>query len=666
MRARGTRRYAAWRAASVVLGLAVLTGAGASVAGAAGREVVWSGASRAVDVASRAGLHGDVMPYDDLATKFHVDFTVNADGSVDVAEHITWHFPQGEERHGIERLVVVRAGYGQDGSSYREYPISAVSASSPTGAPSQVSESDTPDGRSVRIRVGDPQQTVSGNQEYVVRYHLDSIVNGFPDHAEFYYNLVDPASNSEYKDVSATVTGPAPSTQAECFHGELGSPARCQATPGATATFSAPESKPAEGVSILASLPREAFTGSLDPVVHEGQVADDGSITTTTGSKALGALAAGAGLTLPLLAAGLMGTLVYTRGRDERYAGLTPGLRPGVGDAPEVVRGGKPVVAVQFTPPQGVQPGMVGTVIDETVNTVDVSATLVDLAVRGHLTIEQIESGMFGRRDWRLTRTAPTAEQAQVPLHDYEQVLLDGVFAGGSQTTLSALRNEFKPTLDRVRSLMYDEVVRRGWFRRSPQAQRSGWTFLGGAMMVLPVVGFQFLGGSLWRLGSATGLPVPPGLLLAVGSFAAGAIVFFLGRRMAARTADGSAVLAQSEGFKQYLVTAEATQIKWEEAQDIFSRYLPYAIVFGVASQWAATFEKVAAAAAAAGHTLATPLWYVGSWSSFGGIADGMDSFATTAGGTFTSTPGSSGGSGFSSGGGFSGGGGGGSSGGSW
>ena len=103
------------------------------------------------------------------------------------------------------------------------------------------------------------------------------------------------------------------------------------------------------------------------------------------------------------------------------------------------------------------------------------------------------------------------------------------------------------------------------------------------------------------------GFPVPPGLAsLGVGRRA--------GRLdlLAARPADGgphrrrvSAVLAQSLGFRQYLVTAEANQIRWEEAQDIFSRFLPFAIVFGVAERWAATFEEVAAAAAAAGHAIA-------------------------------------------------------------
>ena len=636
----GGRRYAAPAGLAVVFAFAVL--------------VLGPGTAQAA-------------PGEDLATRFHVDLTLNQDGSVDVAEHITWHFPEGEERHGIERFVQVRAGYQGRDDVYREYPLSDVSAQSPSGAPADVSVEPAVDGSSERIRVGSPSETVSGTQSYVVRYRLGAFVNGFEDHAELYYNLVQPDDDNVYQQVSATVTGPQPSDRAECFYGEQGSTERCTAAPGASAQFSAPESRPGQGVSILVSLPRTAF-GPLEPVLQEGVVSGDGDVLTSQAAGALGTLAVGAGVTLPLLAAGLMGTLVYTRGRDQQYAGLTPGLQPGAGDTAAVRRGGKPVVAVQFTPPAGVPPGLVGTIVDETANTIDVSATLVDLAVRGYLTIEQTERGAFGSKDWRLTRTTPTAEQARVPLHPYEQALLDGVFAGAPALNLSALKNEFKPTLTRVQSLMYDEAVRRGWFRRSPQSQRGTWTSLGGALVfagvIASVLGSQFLGG----LGRVPGLPISPGFVLTGGCVVAGLIVSFLGRSMAARTADGSAVLAQAEGFKQYLVTAEANQIRWEEAQDIFSRYLPYAIVFGVASQWARTFEQVAEAAAAAGHSIVPPVWYMGGgdFGSFGGIADGMDSFANTAGGTFTSTPGSSGSSGFSSGGGFSGGGGGGSSGGSW
>ncbi len=292
-------------------------------------------------------------------------------------------------------------------------------------------------------------------------------------------------------------------------------------------------------------------------------------------------------MALPLLAAGLMGTLVYTRGRDEEYAGLTPGLSPVSGADGQVVKGRGGPVAVQFTPPQGVQPGLVGTVIDEEANTIDVSATLIDLAARGHLTIAEEEGGFLRGKDWRLTRTTPTAEQARTALLPYEEALLAGVFATEPTRTLSSMKNTFKPTLQRVQGLMYDEVVRRGWFRRSPAAQRGTWTGLGGLMVVGSGLAFGFLSGPLFSLGAGTGLPFPPAAILLGGAVVAGFIVVFLGRRMAARTAEGSAVKAQSEGFKKYLVTAEANQITWEEAQDIFSRYLPYAIVYGVASQWA-------------------------------------------------------------------------------
>ena len=105
-----------------------------------------------------------------------------------------------------------------------------------------------------------------------------------------------------------------------------------------------------------------------------------------------------------------MGLLVWTRGRDEQYAGLTPGLTPASGSrCPSSSAGPSPTVAVQFTPPAGVQPGMVGTILDEEVNLVDVTATLVDLAVRGHLRIARDDQGVFRADDWVLTRTAPPA-----------------------------------------------------------------------------------------------------------------------------------------------------------------------------------------------------------------------------------------------------------------
>ena len=66
---------------------------------------------------------------------------------------------------------------------------------------------------------------------------------------------------------------------------------------------------------------------------------------------------------------------------------------------------------------RGVQPGMVGTIVDETANPIDVSATVIDLAVRGFLRIEEIDgTGVFSRTDWNLTRLEPPPDERPAAL----------------------------------------------------------------------------------------------------------------------------------------------------------------------------------------------------------------------------------------------------------
>jgi uncharacterized membrane protein len=148
-----------------------------------------------------------------------------------------------------------------------------------------------------------------------------------------------------------------------------------------------------------------------------------------------------------------------------------------------------------------------------------------------------------------------------------------------------------------------------------------------------------------------------------------GLVVLVLAKAAPARTAAGTAVLAEAVGFRRYLETAEANQIRFEEGEDLFSRYLPYAIVFGVAERWANVFGELAAQ----GRAVPEPGWYAGSsfrtgafWMSYAAFGNSLDSFTSIATQSLSApTPGSSGGSGFS-GGGFSGGGVGGGGGGGW
>ena len=214
-------------------------------------------------------------------------------------------------------------------------------------------------------------------QDYVVSYRLGKVINDIGDGtAEFYYNLISQANNNVYQDLGQRDR--AGGDAERVLLRRLGSTQECTHEPGATATFSAPTCAPARYVPIITSYPRDAF-GDLTPDLIEYQSSRDDfggpapSSIPAEVQRAIGGLLVGTGVLLPVGAAALMGVLVHKRGRDEWYAGLTPGLTPGYGEEAEIRRGGRPNVVVQFTPPEGVQPARRHDQ-DESADVVDVSA----------------------------------------------------------------------------------------------------------------------------------------------------------------------------------------------------------------------------------------------------------------------------------------------------
>ena len=270
------------------------------------------------------------MVAEEQADSLHTSIEAQPDGSVVVTEQITWRFPDGEDRHGIYRLVRVRAGYQDSTTRYRYYALSGVEVTSPSGAPTDITIED--DGADRRIRIGSPSLTVAGDgplrralppgppRQRHRRRHRRGLLRR-RQHRE----QLPPARRA------ATVSGPAPVTRAACFSGPYGSTDPCPATAGPTATYEIPDLAAAEGASVVASFPRDAF-GDLTPELRSGDVRSTGGSSVSPGTaRLLGGLALGTGVLVPLAAAALMGLLVWTRGRDEQYAGLTPGLSPGRG-----------------------------------------------------------------------------------------------------------------------------------------------------------------------------------------------------------------------------------------------------------------------------------------------------------------------------------------------
>jgi len=618
----------------------------------------WTAGASLVLLAFGAGVAGAASAVADPGESipsYDAQVTVRRDGSMHVRETIQYVFA-GATHHGIYRDLRTRFTYDPDRrgtGQVRVYPVEDVKVTSPSGAPSDAAVNDS--GDLTTIKIGRADQTVQGTQTYVLDYTVRGALNRIttastsgtgsaavtiPPHDELYWNITGSQWEVPITRARVRVTAPAPATEALCYRGVQGSTDACDGSAGAESVFSANGLQPGQGMSVLLAYP-VGTVSDASPIIQDRPATGLARLTQVS-PYAVG----GAGLLLAAIAGG-MGLLVRRRGRDAQYVGLTPGLTPVTGEGTQAPVSRRPEVAVRFTPPEGLRPGEVGTLVDERANTVDVTATIIDLAVRGYLRIEEVEGQ---ESDWwlRVVSPAPSAE-----LLPYELALMQAIFRGRDDVRMEDLKNTFAADMEATQSRLYDDVTARGWFRGNPQSVRSGYRTLG---MIMCVLGFTAL-----FFGGLANLNVS---VVAVGLFAGGVVVLLLAGRMPARTAAGSAVLAQAEGFRLYLTTAEADQIRFEEGQDLFSRYLPYAIIFGVAERWAKVFDDLARQGAA----VAQPSWYVGYapvWTYLA-LGSSLSSFETTANSALVSTPAASGGSGFSSGGGFSGGGGGGGGGGSW
>jgi uncharacterized membrane protein YgcG len=585
-------------------------------------------------------------------TRYDVTAVLDADGVMRVTLDFDFDFGD-DPGHGPYLTLPTRVSY--DDELDREFRYTDITASSPTDAPARVNEEST--GNALILRIGDEDiDDVSGVQTYRIEYTADGLLNpANAEHSgdELYWNVIGSGWEIPLGDLSVSVQGPAAVEGAVCFAGPYGSTTPCTsaAFSGSSATFTQDLVPVEDQFSTVTGWPAGTFPG-VEPILVDKL----DPLAPVRPSSPLAAVAL-----LVLVGGGVLAALRVRRvGRDRAYLGITPGLRPADNQPGAATRYRDPrePVSVQFQPPQGVRPGEVGTLVDEKADPVDVTATLVDLAVRGYLRIEEVPRSNPKKKakDWTLVQV----KDRDAALLPYEDVLLSEIFASASAVKLSDLKTTFASSMAKVQDGLYEHVTTSGWFRANPKSVRAAWHGVGIVLVVVGVIlaVLAFVGAS-----SVTGIALVPIAVILVG-----VVVALLGNAAPARTEDGTAVLAQALGFRRYLATAEANQLRFEEGQDIFSRYLPYAIVFGLADRWARVFAELAAQ----GRTFDQPSWYVGGYYPAANIywatafASSLDRFTTIATESISApTPGTSGGSGFS-GGGFSGGGVGGGGGGGW
>ena len=554
-------------------------------------------------------------------TSYHTALAIQPDGSVVVTEEIVYDFG-GSKRHGIIREVPVKSRY--NGSYDRTYTLTVLSVRSPD-APAQyrVTNNDA----SVSIRIGDPSQVVTGQHTYRLTYRLRGVLTAYASRDELYWNAIGTQWNVPIGRAVVRVSAPAQVIRAACYAGLPGSTQRCQQS-GIThgvAVFAQSGLGPHEGVTVAAAIP----TGIVPvprPVLEERWTLQQAFAATPA------ALGVSGGLLLALAITGAVIVWVKRRGR-------LP-VRP------------QDTMPAETVPPEGLRPAQAGLLLTGMAGSREITSTIVDLAVRGYLRIE--EEQRPGARDWKLV-WPPEVNGQFGGLLDYEQTLLGGLLKNAVQEDgiphvwLSLVAAS--APLRQVRNDLYRQAAGLGWFTARPDRVRRRWRIAGWVVLVISLLMLLVV-----AAGSHAGLvPIP---------FALAGLAMIAGARwMPVRTEQGRQLASRLLAFREYITTATVAQPRTDGQGDALYDYLPYAIVFGCTSEWA----EVTAGLTGTGQA---PSWYHGSRPL--SVAD----MALLAGAAHYFTPryvvthgsragsGASGGSGFS--GGYSGGGLGGGGGGSW
>ena len=538
-------------------------------------------------------------------TDYRATIGVSSDGSAVVSERIELAFDG--EFHGIHRTIPVQYP-GPNGSNYTLF-LDLKSISDGAGNPLKYETSTRGDFRDFKIYIPD---AVDASRTVQIEYAIANGTRFFPGHDEFYWNVTGNDWPVTIGHASAFVNFPAAaagSLRAQAFTGAYGS-----AEHSATAEVSG------SGVEFETTEPLFMRGGlTIDVYLPKGILREPGAL-----AQAWWFLRSNVILLLPLWTLAVMGGLWWWKGRDPD---------PGVSVAP------------MYEPPAGMTPAEVGTLIDDSFDPRDISSTLVDLAVKGFLTIEEEaeKKGLiFTSSDYTFRLVKPREQWKGVAAH--ELLMLENVFSDGDLIELSYLKNRFYTAIPPMRVTVFEALKSQGMYTVDPQSAVF-YTIVGILLSAAPFA-IAFFAGSAQILNSSV-------LLIICGVIALGIALLF-GRKMSCKSSKGSRTRVAILGFQEFMNRVDADRLK-RMPPDTFEKYLPFAMALGVEHHWATAFEGLLAQ---------PPNWYI-SPNPMGGnfspmyFSNSMSSMATEVNQVFTSAPRSE-----SSGSGFSGGGGGGFSGG--
>ncbi len=561
--------------------------------------------------------HADVNDF--TITQFDAEYTLSRDdpqGELKVKETIAVNFS--DQNHGIVRALP---------NTYKKHSLGLEIDATQRDNNDEPWSSYQSNGNTV-LKIGDPNHTITGAHTYVIQYAVHNVISFYKDHDELYWDINGDQWRQTAEHVSVVVRLPGGVEQQRdpiCYTGSFGSTEHaCLAGyNNFTNVLFAESTRPlqaGETLSLVAGFKKDYF--------YPPTWSERATQTIATILKFLVPFA---------LLAGTAGWQWYRYGRDPK---------------------GRSTIVPEYEPPDGLTPIEVGTVADFRTDNRDITATVIDLAIRRFVTIIESNKPHFLRKDTKLYSLR--LENTDVStLNEFEKTLLQGIFAKqekGEEVDLDMLKYKLSSTASTLQRSVKASLVAQGYFHKTPLSAVLRFTGLLFLELIVVIVWAVLFSGAAATLGVVAGV--------------AAAVIFII--LLPSRTEKGVAAKDSILGLKMYLEVAEAERIKKLQSPDapyapksagpkqtvkLFEKLLPYAMVLGVEEQWAKQFEAL---------YRTPPDWYQGNWTTFNVLylTSALNSgLAPSINQTFSS-PSSSSSSGFSGGG--AGGGGGGGGGGGW
>ncbi len=292
-----------------------------------------------------------------------------------------------------------------------------------------------------------------------------------------------------------------------------------------------------------------------------------------------------------------------------------------------------------YEPPDGFSPAAARYIEKMAYDRKAFTAAVINLAVKGHLTIDK------NGDDYTLRHKDSATELAHG-----EEALIGKLFSEGTTLELDDENHSVVSAAMAAHRRALKKAYHKVFFHKNS------------TLLLPPALATVALGIALAKMQLAT-----PAVFVLLAVMVLVQFVFF--RLLHAPTAAGRKLLDQIDGFRMYLEVAEKDELALrnlpKKTPQLFEAYLPFALALGVEQKWAEKFAGVFASLRDGTSDGYHPGWYDGHFDTrnLGRFTDSVGNSLTSAISSAATPPGSSSGGG---GGGSSGGGGGGGGGGGW